>query len=66
MSAPNRSGRLHAAEHLQQRQQALDELAEAGRVDRISKGRAPGDAWRQLERLLLAVADPKARRALAA
>jgi DNA polymerase-3 subunit delta len=41
-------------------------VAEAGRVDRISKGRAPGDAWRQLERLLLAVADPKARRMLAA
>ena len=41
-------------------------VAEAGRVDRIAKGRAPGDAWRQLERLLLAVADPKARRVLAA
>ena len=40
-------------------------LAEAGRVDRISKGRGrggdPGDAWLALERLLLAVADPKAR-----
>jgi DNA polymerase-3 subunit delta len=41
-------------------------VAEAGRVDRIAKGRAPGDAWRQLERLLLAVADPKARRMLVA
>jgi DNA polymerase-3 subunit delta len=41
-------------------------VADAGRVDRIAKGRAPGDAWRQLERLLLAVADPKARRMLAA
>ena len=41
-------------------------VAEAGRVDRISKGRLGGDAWRQLERLLLAVADPKARRALVA
>jgi DNA polymerase-3 subunit delta len=41
-------------------------VAAAGRVDRISKGRAPGDAWRQLERLLLAVADAKARRMLAA
>jgi DNA polymerase-3 subunit delta len=41
-------------------------VAAAGRVDRIAKGRAPGDAWRQLERLLLAVADPKARRMLAA
>jgi DNA polymerase-3 subunit delta len=41
-------------------------VAEAGRVDRIAKGRAPGEAWRQLERLLLAVADPEARRMLAA
>jgi DNA polymerase-3 subunit delta len=41
-------------------------VAEAGRVDRISKGRAAGDAWCQLERLLLAVADAKARRMLAA
>ena len=41
-------------------------VAEAGRVDRIAKGRLGGDAWRQLERLLLAVADPKARRVLAA
>ncbi|HVI24752.1 MAG TPA: DNA polymerase III subunit delta [Xanthomonadaceae bacterium] len=40
-------------------------LAEAGRVDRISKGRdragEPGDAWLALERLLLAIADPKAQ-----
>ena len=40
-------------------------VAEAGRVDRIAKGRGrpgvePDDAWLQLERLLLAVADPKA------
>lgn len=45
-------------------------LAEAGRVDRISKGRhLPGqesaDAWLQLERLLLAVAAPQAVRLLA-
>lgn len=33
-------------------------LAEAGRIDRIAKGRAAGDAWQALERLLLAVADP--------
>ncbi|MFZ7096325.1 DNA polymerase III subunit delta [Luteimonas dalianensis] len=37
-------------------------LAEAGRIDRIAKGRAAGDAWQALERLLLAVAE---RRALA-
>jgi len=40
-------------------------LAEAGRVDRVAKGRwRPGeesdDAWLVLERLLLAVAEPKA------
>lgn len=35
-------------------------VAEAGRIDRISKGRAPGDAWQVLERLLLAIAEPKA------
>src|SRR5690606_14292845 len=45
-------------------------LVEAGRVDRISKGRVrpgeePADAWLQLERLLLAVADPGALRLLA-
>ncbi|NUS39370.1 MAG: DNA polymerase III subunit delta [Lysobacter sp.] len=41
-------------------------VAEAGRVDRIAKGRDragedPGDAWLALERLLLAVADAKAK-----
>lgn len=40
-------------------------VAEAGRIDRIAKGRAPGDAWQVLERLLLAVADAKALRLLA-
>ena len=35
-------------------------VAEAGRVDRIAKGRAPGDEWLALERLLIAVADQKA------
>lgn len=38
--------------------------SEAGRVDRTSKGRPPpgatDDAWQALERLLLAVADPRA------
>ncbi|MFZ5606811.1 MAG: DNA polymerase III subunit delta [Pseudomonadota bacterium] len=56
------------ARHSPERWQWL--LAEAGRVDRIAKGRArPGreshDAWLQLERLLLAVAEPRARRLLA-
>jgi DNA polymerase III subunit delta len=36
-------------------------VVEAGRIDRIAKGRAEGDAWQALERLLLAVADPRAR-----
>jgi DNA polymerase-3 subunit delta len=37
----------------------------AGYVDRIAKGRAPGDAWIALERLLLAIADSKAQVLLA-
>lgn len=40
-------------------------VAEAGRIDRIAKGRAPGDAWQTLERLLLAIAEPGARVLLA-
>jgi len=45
-------------------------VAEAGRVDRIAKGRPrygeePVDAWLALERLLLAVAEPRATRLLA-
>jgi DNA polymerase-3 subunit delta len=45
-------------------------VAEAGRVDRIAKGRPrigeePADAWLALERLLLAVADTRATRLLA-
>lgn len=39
-------------------------VAEAGRVDRMAKGREAGDAWLALERLLLAVADPRAMRLL--
>ncbi len=37
----------------------------AGKVDQRAKGRAAGDAWLALERLLLAVAEPKALRLLA-
>ena len=40
-------------------------VAEAGRIDLISKGRLRGDAWLSLERLLVAMADPGARRLLA-
>ena len=39
---------------------------EAGRIDRISKGRAVGDAWVALERLLTAIAVPRARNLLSA
>ncbi len=39
---------------------------EAGRIDRISKGRATGDAWVALERLLAAIALPHARKLLSA
>ena len=45
-------------------------VGQAGRVDRIAKGRGrpgydPADAWLALERLLLAVAEPRATRLLA-
>ncbi len=35
-------------------------LAQAGKVDRLGKGRGDGDAWIELERLLVAVAVPQA------
>ncbi len=41
-------------------------VAEASRIDRIAKGRAAGDAWVSLERLLLAVAEARAVRLLVA
>ncbi|NYI18233.1 DNA polymerase-3 subunit delta [Xanthomonas arboricola] len=40
-------------------------VAEAGLVDRMAKGRADGDAWVGLERLLVAVAEARAVRLLA-
>lgn len=36
-------------------------LLQAGNIDRISKGRGFGDAWRELERLLVAMAIPRGR-----
>ncbi len=39
-------------------------VGEAGRIDRMAKGRESGDAWLSLERLLVAMAEPKARRLL--
>ena len=41
-------------------------IAVASRIDRIAKGRADGDAWVALERLLLAVAEARAVRLLVA
>ncbi len=40
-------------------------VAEAGKVDRIAKGRGDGDVWVALERLLVAVAEARAVRLLA-
>lgn len=34
-------------------------IVHAGLIDRIAKGRGDGDAWTEVERLLLAVADPR-------
>jgi DNA polymerase-3 subunit delta len=39
--------------------------AECGRIDSVSKGRGDGDPWRMLERLLVAMAEPRARKLLA-
>lgn len=40
-------------------------LARAARIDRIAKGREQGDAWLEAERLIAAMAEPRAARALA-
>ena len=40
-------------------------LTAVGEVDRMAKGRASGDAWLALERLLVAVAEPRAMSLLA-
>lgn len=40
-------------------------VVQAGRVDRMAKGREPGDAWVALERLLVAVAEPQGMALLA-
>ena len=34
-------------------------LQQAGRIDRIAKGRGDGDAWREMERLIAAIAAPR-------
>lgn len=40
-------------------------LGRAARIDRLIKGRETGDAWREAERLVVAIAAPRAARALA-
>lgn len=40
-------------------------VAECGRIDRSAKGRGDGDPWLQLERLLVAISDGRARGLLA-
>lgn len=40
-------------------------VAECGRIDKAGKGRGDDDAWRTLERLVVAVADPRAARLVA-
>ncbi|MEO8809445.1 MAG: DNA polymerase III subunit delta [Rhodanobacter sp.] len=39
-------------------------LSRAARIDRMSKGRETGDAWQEAERLLVAIAEPRAVKAL--
>jgi DNA polymerase III subunit delta len=39
-------------------------LARAARIDRIAKGREAGDAWQETQRLIAAMAEPRAARAL--
>ena len=41
-------------------------LAWCARIDRMSKGRETGDPWRELERLLVAIAQPRAAAAMLA
>lgn len=40
-------------------------LARASRIDRIAKGREQGEPWREAERLIAAMAEPRVARALA-
>jgi DNA polymerase-3 subunit delta len=41
-------------------------LAECARIDRMAKGREWGDPWREMERLLVAIAQPRSAAALLA
>lgn len=47
------------------REHWLECLARAARIDRMAKGREIGDPWREAERLIAAIAEPRAAKALA-
>jgi len=47
------------------REHWLQCLARAARIDRMAKGREQGDAWLEAERLIAAIAEPRAAQALA-
>jgi len=47
------------------REHWLQCLARAARIDRMAKGRETGDAWLEAERLIAALAEPRAAKALA-
>ena len=47
------------------REHWLQCLARAARIDRMAKGRETGDAWLEAERLIAAIAEPRAAGALA-
>lgn len=47
------------------REHWLQCLARAARIDRMAKGREQGDAWLEAERLIAAIAEPRAAGALA-
>jgi len=47
------------------REHWLQCLARASRIDRMAKGRESGDAWQEAERLIAAIAEPRAAQALA-
>ncbi|MEO9078188.1 MAG: DNA polymerase III subunit delta [Rhodanobacter sp.] len=47
------------------REHWLQCLARAARIDRIAKGRETGNAWLEAERLIVAIAEPRAAKALA-
>ncbi|HWU75741.1 MAG TPA: DNA polymerase III subunit delta [Rhodanobacter sp.] len=47
------------------REHWLQCLARAARIDRIAKGRETGNAWLEAERLIAAIAEPRAAKALA-